>query len=234
VALHHDNGVRFRWGTSATAVERDAGKSLVTLSSGETLEFDTFVVGIGVTPNTDLAASAGLVISNGIAVDDRLRTSAPGVFAAGDCSSFPHPLFGNTRVRLEVWRNALDQGLIAATNMLGGDESYRAVRWFWSDQYDHTLQVSGLPSLATQTVERVRPDGVSIHFGLNDEGDLVSTSAVGFGNSVAKDVKSAEVLIRESIRPTLEQLADPALPILKIRTMARAAAERTSLTVAAE
>jgi 3-phenylpropionate/trans-cinnamate dioxygenase ferredoxin reductase subunit len=204
-------------------VEQVDGKSLVTLSTGETLAFDAVAVGIGAVPNTDLAESAGLALANGIAVDDRLRTSASGIFAAGDCVSFPHPLFGNTRMRLEAWRNALDQGVIAAANMLGGDEPYRVVPWFWSDQYDHTLQISGLPSLSTTTIERIRPDGVTVYFGLDEAGRLVSASAFGHGSSVAKDIKSAEVLMNEGIHPTPAQLSDPSLPILRIRTLARAA-----------
>ena len=222
VALHEERGVRFRWGTGVAAVERFNGKSLVTLSTGEALSFDAIVVGVGVAPNTDLAESAGLTISNGIAVDDRLRTSVAGIFAAGDCCSFPHPLFKNARIRPESWRNALDQGETAAANMLGADEPHRVVPWFWSDQYDHTLQISGLPSLTTLTIERIRPDGVTVYFGLDEAGDLVSASAFGPGNAVAKDIRSAQVLISKGVRPTPSQLSDPNHPILKI------VAERTT------
>ncbi len=191
-------------------------KSLVTLSTGETLAFDAVAVGIGAAPNTDLAESAGLTISNGISVDDRLRTSVPGIFAAGDCCSFPHSLFKNARLRPESWRNALDQGEAAAANMLGAVEPHRVVPWFWSDQYDHTLQISGIPSLTTTTVERIRPDGVTVYFGLDEVGDLVSASAFGPGNAVAKDIKSAQVLLSKGVHPTPAQLSDPDLPILKI------------------
>lgn len=231
VELHQEKGVRFHWSTSATAVDRVDDKSLVTLSTGETLAFDAVAVGIGSVPNTDLAESAGLTVANGIAVDDRLRTSASEIFAAGDCTSFPHPIFGNTRMRLEAWRNALDQSLTAATNMLGGDESYRVIPWFWSDQYDHTLQVSGLPSLSMKTVERIRPDGVTIYFGLDEADRLVSASAIAPGNSVAKDIKAAQVLMSEGIHPTAAQLSDPALPILQIRALARRAAQPTIINV---
>lgn len=232
VELHQSKGVGFLWETSATAVERIDGKTLVRLSTGELLAFDAVAVGIGAVPNTELAESAGLDIANGIAVDDHLSTSAPGIFAAGDCVSFPHPLFGNTRMRLEAWRNALDQASIAAANMLGGNESYRIIPWFWSDQYDHTLQISGLPSMSTTTVERIRPDGVTVYFGLDQSGRLVSASAFGHGSSVAKDIKSAEVLMNEGINPTPAQLSDPALPLLRIRTPARASAERVRITAA--
>ena len=84
------------------------------------------------------------LLDNGIAVDAHLRASDPDIFAAGDCCSFPAALYGGRRVRLEAWRNAQDQGRHAAINMLGGAETYAAVPWFWSDQYDMHLQIAGL------------------------------------------------------------------------------------------
>jgi 3-phenylpropionate/trans-cinnamate dioxygenase ferredoxin reductase subunit len=92
--------------------------------------------------------------------------------------------------------------------------------WFWSDQYGHSLQVVGLPSLATRTIKRIRPDGVVVHFGLDDTGSLVSASAFGPGNAVAKDIKAAEVLMRDGIGPTPQQLSDPTLPLLRLRRQA--------------
>jgi 3-phenylpropionate/trans-cinnamate dioxygenase ferredoxin reductase component len=106
------------------------------------------VAGVGAMPETRLAEAAGLRIDNGIAVDGRLKTDDPFVYAAGDCASFPYPLFDGRRLRLEAWRNAQDQGAFVARNMLDGFGEYDAVPWFWSDQYDFALQVAGLPSLS--------------------------------------------------------------------------------------
>ena len=78
-----------------------------------------------------------------IKIDDQCRTSDPDIYAAGDCCSFPHGLFGGKRMRLEAWRNATDQANVATENMLGGSKPYMAVPWFWSDQYDLSLQIAG-------------------------------------------------------------------------------------------
>ena len=112
------------------------------------------IAGIGAVPDTRLAAEAGLRIENGVAVGETLATEDPDIFAAGDCCSFPHPLYGGRRIRLEAWRNAQDQGAAVARNMLGAGEPYAVVPWFWSDQYDETLQIAGLPGRGAATVRR--------------------------------------------------------------------------------
>jgi 3-phenylpropionate/trans-cinnamate dioxygenase ferredoxin reductase component len=127
----------------ASIYER-AGATVLTLADGRKVAADLTVIGIGAVPNTALAESASLAIDNGVAVDDRLRTTDPDIFAAGDCCSFPSALYGGRRLRLESWRNAQEQGALAARNMLGADEPYAAVPWFWSDQYALTLQIAGL------------------------------------------------------------------------------------------
>ena len=114
----------------------------IRLADGGLVEADLVVIGVGARPNIELAEAAGLAIDNGIAVDERLRTSDPHIFAAGDCCSFPLALYGGRRARLESWRNALEQGPLAALNMLGRDQAHTAVPWFWSDQYELGLQVA--------------------------------------------------------------------------------------------
>jgi 3-phenylpropionate/trans-cinnamate dioxygenase ferredoxin reductase subunit len=177
------------------------------------LAFDTVVAGVGAVPETGLAEKAGLAIDNGVRVDDRLTTSDPDIFAAGDCCSFPHPLYGGHRIRLEAWRNAQDQGRAVARNMLGDERPFAAVPWFWSDQFDLTLQIAGLPDAAAQEVVRDRPDGVTIRFGLGDDGRLLSAAAIGTGNAVAKDIRLAEMLIARRAVPDSATLADPAVPL---------------------
>ncbi|GAA3316857.1 hypothetical protein GCM10020331_014100 [Ectobacillus funiculus] len=128
------------------------------LQMGTSIECDTVVAGIGAIPETSLAEQAGLAVENGIRVNEMLQTSDPNIFAAGDCCFFPHPLYGGKRIRLEAWRNAQDQGMCAARNMLDSSESYAAVPWFWSDQYDLMLQVAGLPDQGEQTIVRSSGD----------------------------------------------------------------------------
>ena len=117
----------------------------IALADGRAIDADLVVIGIGAVPVTALAEAAGLALDNGIAVDDRAahqrsRTSSPPATAA----RFRIRIYGGRRVRLEVWRNAQEQGTLAARNMLGAGEPISAVPWFWSDQYDLTLQIAGL------------------------------------------------------------------------------------------
>ena len=167
------------------------------------------VVGIGARPNTELAERAGLRIENGIAVDSRLSTSTQDIFAAGDCCSFPIRHYGDRRFRLESWRNAQEQGACAAANMIGEEEHFSAVPWFWSDQYDLTLQVAGIADGASRVVERTLSDDAEILFHLDDDGRLLAASGIGPGGAVARDIRLAEMLIARASRPDPTVLADP-------------------------
>jgi 3-phenylpropionate/trans-cinnamate dioxygenase ferredoxin reductase subunit len=156
-----------------------------------------------------------------VVVDARFATSAPDVFAAGDCCRYPHPLYDGQLLRLESWRAAQEHGAAAARAMLGGSrlngvEPYAGVPWFWSDQHDYTLQVSGLVSAASREVVRVRPDGMEIWFGLSDGGRLVAAAAAGPGNSVARDIRLAEMLIARRATPDPAELADPGVALKSV------------------
>ncbi len=183
----------------------------VKLTDGRSIPADVVIAGIGAAPETRLASDAGLAIDNGIACDTYLRTSDPGIYAAGDCCSFPHPLFGNKRMRLEAWRNAQDQATVAAENMAGGSKPYSAVPWFWSDQYDLSLQVTGVPGEGVETVRRQISEQAFIIFHRDRSGRLVGASGIGPGNSIARDVKLAEMLIAKSASPAATALSDPAI-----------------------
>src|SRR5690606_35619713 len=112
----------------------------VVTAAGEAIPADLLVAGIGAQPNVELAAAAGLTTGNGIAVDSRMRTSSEGIFAIGDVALYPHWSHGGP-VRLESVQNATDQARLAARTMLGHDDPYRAVPWFWSDIGDMKLQM---------------------------------------------------------------------------------------------
>jgi 3-phenylpropionate/trans-cinnamate dioxygenase ferredoxin reductase subunit len=206
---HQAAGVTLRTGTALSAIEPDA----VHLADGATILYDAVVAGIGAAPETRLAEAAGLEISNGIAVDATLRTSDPDIFAAGDCCSFPHPLFDGARLRLEAWRNAQDQGTLVAENLLGAAKDYTSVPWFWSDQHDLSLQVAGLPGAATRIVERRPTPDSLVLFHLSDASRLVAVSGIGPGNAVARDVKLGEMLIARRATPDRDALAAPAVAL---------------------
>ena len=140
-ALHKAHGVDLREGVG---LERLTGERHVTgavLSDGSELALDMVIVGVGITPATELAETAGLTIDNGIAVDARGQSSDPCIWAAGDCASFPYK---GRRIRLESVQNAIDQAECVAENMLGAGRDYMPYPWFWSDQYDVKLQIAGL------------------------------------------------------------------------------------------
>ena len=188
----------------------------VELADASTVRADLVVVGIGAVPNTELAAAAGLAVDNGIAVDATLATADPHVFAAGDGSSFPHPLYDGRRIRLESWRSAQEQGALAARNMLGAAEPIAAIPWFWSDQYDLTLQIAGLAEGAAAHIRRQLNGDAFILFHLAADGRLLAASGIGPGNAVARDIRLAEMLIARRTRPDPAALADPATGLKKL------------------
>jgi NADPH-dependent 2,4-dienoyl-CoA reductase/sulfur reductase-like enzyme/nitrite reductase/ring-hydroxylating ferredoxin subunit len=136
--LHEDHGVRFHLETSVRA----SGPQGVELADGRSLPADLIVLGVGVRPRTDLAEKAGLRIDNGIVVDNFLRTSAAGIWAAGDSARYPEPRLG-TSVRIEHWVVAERQGQAVARDMLGLGVPFQDVPFFWSQHYDVTLSYVG-------------------------------------------------------------------------------------------
>jgi 3-phenylpropionate/trans-cinnamate dioxygenase ferredoxin reductase component len=139
--LHAAHGVELHLGARLEALEGDERVQRVRLGD-KSIDCDLVVVGIGVTPRTELARGAGLEVDNGIVVDARLATREEVIFAAGDVANAWHPLFGH-RIRIEHWANALNQGPAAARSMLGTGEPYERVPYFFSDQYDLGMEYSG-------------------------------------------------------------------------------------------
>jgi 3-phenylpropionate/trans-cinnamate dioxygenase ferredoxin reductase component len=214
-ALHAHHGVDVLMSATVAALEYVNGETRVVLASGERLESDCVVAGIGAIPETQLAESAGLTLQNGVAVDEYLRTEDPDIFAAGDCCSFPHALYGGRRIRLEAWRNARAQAEAAAINMTGVSVPYSAVPWFWSDQYDQTLQIAGLVEEGSQIISRdTRESQMAFH--LASDGRLVAASALGPNSQIARDIKIAERLIARSARPDPDLLAATESPLKRL------------------
>jgi 3-phenylpropionate/trans-cinnamate dioxygenase ferredoxin reductase component len=147
--LHREHDVDLRLGVGVDGIDaRSGGTSEVRLADGTSLSADLVVVGIGVQPEVGLAREAGLAVGDGVLVDATLRTSDPEVFAVGDIASHDHPVLGR-RVRVEHWDNAIHQARAAARVMLGGDQPYDRLPYFFTDQYD----------LGMEYVGSVGPDG---------------------------------------------------------------------------
>ncbi len=203
---HVAEGVTVLTGRGIADIVDDGAEVRIALADGQQIVADLAVIGIGAVPVAGLAGEAGLSIDNGIAVDATLRTDDPDIFAAGDCCSFPLAVYGGRRVRLEAWRNAQEQGALAAKNMLGAGEAHDAVPWFWSDQYGLSLQIAGLSDEGQSTVRRDLGDGAFILFHLAEDGRLVAASGIGPGNAVARDIRLAEMLIARRAKPAPEAL----------------------------
>ena len=169
--LHTEHGVDLRTGVQVTAIDRDG---TVTLGDGATVAADHLVVGVGVSPVTELAEAAGLTLDNGIRVDAQLRTSAADVFAAGDVANADHPVLGHP-IRVEHWDTAIKHGRVAAANLMGGSEPADALPYFFTDQYDFGMEYVGNPGPEgyDRVVVRGHRDGDRVFTAWWLRGDLV-------------------------------------------------------------
>ncbi len=176
-ALHTGRGVKLRTSAKVTGFTGDGRVTAVNVDGAPPVPADVVIVGIGIIPNVEIAAAAGLTCDNGVVVDDHCRTSDADIYAAGDCTNHPNELLGR-RLRLESVPNALDQARVAATNMLGGDAAYAAIPWFWSDQYELKLQMVGFSTDGDTAVVRGDPAANAFATFYLKDGVLVAADAV--------------------------------------------------------
>ncbi len=201
---HTAAGIRIHLGVQATSIEADGTKVTGgSLSDGRHLPADLGVVGVGVLPNVELAAEAGLPVASGIIVDEQLLTADPNISAIGDCALFASPRFGGS-LRLESVQNATDHARCVAARLTGDAKTYDGLPWFWSDQADDKLQIAGL----TTGYDRVgvRGDRAQRSFSAfcYKAGKLVGIESV---NRAADHVFGRKILgVNRSIEP--EQAAD--------------------------
>jgi 3-phenylpropionate/trans-cinnamate dioxygenase ferredoxin reductase subunit len=172
-ALHRAHGVDLHLGAGVERFEGDRRVERVVLTDGTVVEAADVILGVGVTPDTRLAEATGLSVDNGIVVDDRLRASAPDIFAAGDVASAMHSRYGR-HIRVEHWSVALNQGTAAGLSMLDVGEPYDRLPYFFSDQYDTGLEYAGLHSSSDQLVIRGNLDDEKFQAFWLDAGGRVS------------------------------------------------------------
>jgi 3-phenylpropionate/trans-cinnamate dioxygenase ferredoxin reductase component len=206
--VHRDHGVELLLGTGLEAFEGDGSVGRVRTSDGRTIECEFAVVGIGVVPRIELAEAAGLETDNGILVDQRLATSAPEVYAAGDVANAWHPFY-DQRVRVEHWANALNQGPAAARAMLGLDVVYDRIPYFFSDQYDVGMEYSGFATEWDEVVFRGDPaDREFVAFWLREQ-----RVVAGMNVNVWDVNEEVQALIRSRRAVEPATLTDPETPL---------------------
>ncbi len=207
--IHTGQGVRISLGVSLSEIRGDQGKVReVALSDGSVWPADLVLVGIGVVPNIELAREAGLSVANGLIVDERLRTEDESIYAIGDCADHPNP-FAGARVRIESVQNAVDQAKCIASATVGRAESYRAVPWFWTDQFDIKLQMAGLSGGHDRAVARGEPESRKFSVFYFRDGRLAAVDSVNRPG----DHLAARKLIGAGTNITPEQAADASVDL---------------------
>jgi 3-phenylpropionate/trans-cinnamate dioxygenase ferredoxin reductase subunit len=202
---HSEAGIRLHFGVQATSITSDEGRVTgVTLSDGRPIAADLVVVGVGVLPNVELAAEAGLPVASGIIVDEHLLTADPNISAIGDCALFMSERFG-APLRLESVQNATDQARCVAARLTGDAKSYDGLPWFWSDQGPDKLQIAGLTTGYDQVVVRGDAGQGSFSAFCYKAGRLIGIESV---NRASDHVFGRRILAVDGSIPP-EQAADP-------------------------
>lgn len=203
---HEQRGVQIRCGVELAGEQVQAGSLL--LVSGDPIAADLVLVGVGTVPNCELAEQAGLAVDDGIIVDVSTRTSDANIHAAGDVARFET---GGRHVRAEHWQHATDQAVIAARTMLEQPTAYAPVPWFWSDQYDLNIQVTGRVKGDAEVLRGSFEDASFVQFHL-ERGAVIGAIAVNQG----KWKRAIRKLVECGAQPALEDLADPAINLKKL------------------
>lgn len=186
ITEHMKKGVRFYFNTQVAQLEGEVSVDSIRLTTGEILPCDVVIYGLGVTPNTGLASKAGLPVDNGIRTNIHLQTPDPHIFACGDVCCYDSERYGQP-LRTENWRNAEEQADVVARNVLDQQVPFDAVPWFWSNQYDFTLQVTGLPAAGVEIDER--PVGNSRLFYSYNKHGLCGVSGLGSVRDIASPIR---------------------------------------------
>ena len=209
-AEHRAHGVEVRLGVQVDCIEGEGGRvSGVRLSDGEIMPAEMVIVGIGIVPAVEPLIAVGAEGGNGVSVDDHGRTSLPDIFAIGDCAMHANSFAEDMPIRLESVQNANDMATGVAKAITGEPEAYRAVPWFWSNQYDLRLQTVGLSIGFDQAV--VRGDMASRSFSIVylKQGRVIALDCV----NMVKDYVQGRALVLAGARIAAERLADATVPL---------------------
>jgi 3-phenylpropionate/trans-cinnamate dioxygenase ferredoxin reductase subunit len=189
-------------------IERAGDACRLICRDGRACDGDIIVIGVGIVPNADLAAAAGLKVDNGLLVDAFCRTEDPHIWAAGDVTNHVNPLLGR-RLRLETWQNAQNQAIAAARNLLGAAQPYAEIPWGWSDQFDMNLQLLGAPTSFEHAAIRGDPESGSFSVFYLEGDRLAGVNAV----NAPKDIAVARRLMAAEAPVDAQKLVDPSVPL---------------------
>jgi 3-phenylpropionate/trans-cinnamate dioxygenase ferredoxin reductase subunit len=202
-AIHRDRGVTVHYGDTVERLEGAGRVEVARTRSGRRIACDVVVIGVGTEPNADVMRGEGLAANGGVKVGPTLETRFPRVFAAGDVATHDHPRFGP--IRVEHYDNAVKMAVAAAKNMLGAGVVFDDPHWFWSDQYDHQLQMGGFAPRWDRMVVRGSLDERSFSAFLLQDGVLQGSVSL----DRPRDVRRSLPLIAAGLRPDPDALADP-------------------------
>lgn len=210
--VHRESGVRIHTNVSVAGFSGNGRVEKVLGTDGVEFPADLVVIGVGVLPNTELVERAGLVVDNGIVVDEFCRTNDPNIVAAGDCANQFNKLYG-CRVRLESVPNATEQGKIAAASLCGHSKSFKSLPWFWSDQYDLKLQIAGLSQGYDQVIVRGdRHSGRSFAVFYLKEGRLIAADCI----NRPQEFMLSKRIIAQKLAVQPQRLGDDSVPVKEL------------------
>lgn len=216
--LHTEKGIKIRTKTAVSGFKAKPGSAKVgsvSCTDDSEISADLVIVGIGIIPNTEIAADAGIQCDNGILVDDHCCTSDADIYAVGDCTNHPNALL-KRRLRLESVPNAMEQARVTAANIQGNEKTYCSMPWFWSDQYDLKLQMSGFSTGADQHITRGSiADQKFLTFHLK-AGVIVGVDSVNSPREFLACKKLVEQAARTAEKLDPVRMADASIPIKEI------------------
>ena len=208
--LHKKHGVKIHLNTPLESFGGSESVSKVNCPN-LSLKTDFVVVGAGILPNQEIALEAGLKCDNGIWVDEYCQTEDPNIFACGDCTNHPNKLL-NKRLRLESVHNALEQGKTVASTLLGKKVIYNQAPWFWSDQYDHKLQIVGISGNHEKVIKRSTEKEESFLLFYLKENELIAVDAV----NNPKDFMICKKLVANKIKISSDTLFDSSIQLSEL------------------
>jgi len=201
--LHQNNGVKFKFNTSLEEIKGQGQVESVVCSDGTSINTDMVIIGAGVIPNTEIAQNSGVSCENGILVDEFGRTNFKNVFACGDCTSHPNKLL-NMQLRLESVHNAMEQSKAVAMSVLDKPAEYSQIPWFWSDQYDHKLQIVGISGSHDTVTMRGSADASKFMLFYTRGEELVAVDAV----NNPKDFLICRKLVANKVKIKTDMISD--------------------------